>query len=128
MKNKSRWMILSFGIIILFVVSTVSPMVIGYKSVNGDPFEKSIIPLIEEPGDHIWHQQGYNCQHLGRSPYSTENTLGVEKWRFPAGDWCDGSPSIGPDGSIYFGSDDGYLYAVYSNGIHLCVACVINES
>jgi len=91
-------------------------MVIGYKSVNGDPFEKSIIPPIEEPGDHIWHQQGYNAQHLGRSPYSTENTLGVEKWRFPAGNWCHGSPSIGPDGTIYFGSHDFYLYAVNPNG------------
>jgi len=63
----------------------------------------------------MWPQQGYNAQHIGRSPYSTENNPGVEKWRFPAEDWCDGSPSIGPDGAIYFGSSDGYLYAIYPN-------------
>jgi len=80
----------------------------------------------EEPSDAVssdggtmdspWPQQGYNAQHLGRSPYSTEDNPGIEKWRFPAGEGCDGSPSIGPDGTIYFGALDGYLYAVCPNG------------
>ena len=95
----------------LFIVSSVGSIGLETKE-NDNP---SIEP-VNSPTDHIWPQQGYNAQHLGRSPYSTENTLGVEKWRFPAGDWCDGSPSIGSDGAIYFGSDDGYLYSVYPNG------------
>jgi len=114
---------LAVGIVFLFIIASVTPMVVGHnnieltdKSLNPNSNGKIITEPIEEPADYIWPQQGYNAQHLGRSPYSTENTLGVEKWRFPAGDWCDGSPSIGADGAIYFGSDDGYLYSVYPNG------------
>ncbi len=66
--------------------------------------------------DHQWPQQGYNQQHTGRSPYSTADNPGTEKWRFPAGDWCDGSPVIASDGTIYFGSSDDYLYAVNQDG------------
>ena len=80
----------------------------------GDKLLKSVIS--DGPMDSPWPQQGYNAQHVGRSPYSTEDNPGIEKWRFPAGDWCWGSPSIGPDGTIYFGSSDNYLYAVYPNG------------
>ena len=67
---------------------------------------------------HMWPMQGYNRQHVGRSPYSTVDNPGIEKWRFTAGDWCDGSPAIAEDGTIYFGSSemDPYLYAIYPNG------------
>jgi len=146
---------LIIGIIALFVVSSVSPMTIGYHDIKEPASDKTITEIDfldrynkydvsellpdsdettpsfieseqEEPSDAVssasgpmgspWPQQGYNAQHLGRSPYSTEDNPGIEKWRFPAGDWCDGSPSIGPDGIIYFGSSDRYLYAVYTNG------------
>ena len=147
---------LIIGIIILFVVSSVSPMVIGYHDIKEPSFDKTINEIDfldrynkygvsellpgglpdndgttpsfieseqEEPSDAVsstsdspWPQQGYNAQHLGRSPYSTENTFGVEKWRFAAGDWTDGSPVIANDGTIYFGSSDHYLYAVNPNG------------
>jgi len=134
----------------LFIVSTVSPMVIGYdvgtramdlidenygldscyesglfaaqietaKTSLIETEKLNLSPIFATEGltGHIWPQQGYNAQHLGRSSYSTASNPGVEKWRFPAGDWCWGSPSIGPDGTIYFGSSDGYLYAVYPNG------------
>ena len=32
-------------------------------------------------------------------------------WRFETGDQVDASPAIGPDGTLYVGSDDGKLYA-----------------
>jgi len=66
--------------------------------------------------DHPWPMQGYDREHLGRSPYSTVNNPGIEKWRFTASDWCDGSPAIGSDGTIYFGDSNGYFYAIFSNG------------
>ena len=98
-------------------------MVVGHnnieltdKSLNPNSNGKIITEPIEEPTDHAWPQQGYNAQHLGRSPYSTADNPGIEKWRFPVGEWCDGSPSIGLDGVIYFGSGDAYLYAIYPNG------------
>jgi PKD repeat protein len=38
------------------------------------------------------------------------------KWRFKTGDWIKGPPSIASDGTIYIGSWDDYLYALYPNG------------
>lgn len=37
-------------------------------------------------------------------------------WSFTAGDNIDSSPAIGLDGTIYFGCNDGYLYALKSTG------------
>lgn len=65
---------------------------------------------------HQWPQQGLNAQHIGRSPFSTVNNPGIEKWRFPIGDWCDGSPVIDANGTIFFGSSDCHFYAIYPNG------------
>ncbi|MCH8349839.1 MAG: PQQ-binding-like beta-propeller repeat protein, partial [Chloroflexi bacterium] len=36
---------------------------------------------------------------------------GQEKWRFETGDRVSSSPAV-VDGVVYFGSDDGHLYAV----------------
>ncbi|UCF12047.1 MAG: PQQ-like beta-propeller repeat protein [Thermoplasmatales archaeon] len=68
--------------------------------------------------DHAWPMQGYNRKHIGRSPYSTASNPGIEKWRFGAGDWCDSSPVIDKDGTIYFGatSQDPHLYAINPDG------------
>jgi len=62
-----------------------------------------------------WPQQGFNDQHIGRSPYSTITNPGVEKWRFPTSDWYFGSPVVSSDGTIYFGGGF-YLNAVNPNG------------
>ena len=91
----------------LFITSTTL-IISGYKT------ESNLINL--KLSNAAWPQQGYDATHIGRSPYSTADNPGIEKWRFPAGDWCDGSPSIGPNGCIYFGCGDSYLYAVYPNG------------
>jgi outer membrane protein assembly factor BamB len=59
----------------------------------------------------------HDIRHTGQSPYSTANTTGVEKWRFKVNDsgWV-GSPVIGGNGMIYFGTNH-YLYSVSSEGI-----------
>ena len=79
---------------------------------NNTPFCAMNIIML----DHPWPMQGYNKEHLGRSPYSTSNNPGIEKWRFRAQFWCDSSPVVGSDGAIYFGSGDGFLYAILPNG------------
>src|SRR5205814_6225450 len=40
----------------------------------------------------------------------------LKAWEFVTGNEANGSPAIGVDGTIYFGSSDGRLYAVRSNG------------
>src|SRR5438477_110381 len=44
------------------------------------------------------------------------NPDGSLKWSYPAADWIDSSPAIGPDGTIYVGSWDDNLYAVRPDG------------
>jgi outer membrane protein assembly factor BamB len=62
-----------------------------------------------------WPMYCHDIKHTGRSPYSTVNTTGVEKWRFISEDWnWGGSPVINDQGIIYFGNDA--LYAIYPNG------------
>ena len=58
---------------------------------------------------------GY-VQHTGVSPYDASHVDGTEKWSFETGDGIESSPAIGADGTIYFGSHDGYLYAVNLDG------------
>ncbi len=70
--------------------------------------------IISEQKSHIWPQQGYNHQHVGRSPYSTATNPGTEKWRFPCGESYE-SPIIDKNGIIYFAGGR-YLYAVNPEG------------
>jgi outer membrane protein assembly factor BamB len=58
-----------------------------------------------------------NLQNTGLSPYDTGHVDGIEKWSFETGDGIESSPVIGADGTVYFGSHDGYLYAVNPDGI-----------
>ncbi len=44
------------------------------------------------------------------------NPDGSQKWAFATGSGVESSPAIGPDGTIYFGSYDGCLYAVTDAG------------
>jgi len=41
---------------------------------------------------------------------------GTKRWEFPAEGTIRSSPAIGPDGTIYVGSDDGKVYAVQPDG------------
>ena len=113
---------LLFLIIFAFIITLVTPIVVCISSDANEgsntlkTIERAISVSTDNLTDHIWQMQGYNRQHIGRSPYSTTSNPGIEKWRFAAGDWTDGSPVIDKDGTIYFGAGDAYLYAIYPNG------------
>ncbi len=57
-----------------------------------------------------------NANRTGLSEYSTSRNFGDLLWKFKTGDAIDSSPAIGPDETIYVGSNDGYLYAINPNG------------
>jgi len=61
-----------------------------------------------------WPMYSHDARHTGRSPYSTENTTGVEAWKTDVDGPACGGPVIGKDGTIYIGSYD--LNAVNPNG------------
>lgn len=49
--------------------------------------------------------------------YAVDTNNGSLKWSYQAGDAIQSSPAIGPDGTIYFGCNDGYLYAVNQSSV-----------
>ena len=62
-----------------------------------------------------WPMYGGDAQHTGRSLAEGPDTPRV-KWMFRAGVLAS-SPAIGADGSVYFGSLDGNLYALDREGV-----------
>ncbi len=69
---------------------------------------------LDGPINSSWPMYCHDVRHTGRSPYSTADNLGGEKWRFDTNGECSGSPVIDQSGTIYIGSS--HLYAVYPNG------------
>jgi outer membrane protein assembly factor BamB len=66
------------------------------------------------PMDSAWPMYCHDVRHTGRSPYTTLNTTGVEKWRTATIGPAQGGPTIDSNGTIYIGSYE--LNAVYPNG------------
>jgi outer membrane protein assembly factor BamB len=67
------------------------------------------------PANSAWPFRGYDLKHTGQSPYiGTQSN--ILKWTFQTGDDIESSPAIGPDGTIYFGSRDKKVYALYQDG------------
>jgi outer membrane protein assembly factor BamB len=48
---------------------------------------------------------------------TSKGTPSTLKWRFQTGDKVQSSPAIRPDGTLYVGSDDGYIYALNPKGM-----------
>ncbi len=63
-----------------------------------------------------WPMFHHDIAHTGLSPYDTSANPGLEKWAFATGGQSTSAPAIGADDIIYFGSEDGNLYAVNPNG------------
>jgi outer membrane protein assembly factor BamB len=98
--------LLAFGIILLLLVSS-------FVCVS-KPVEFKEESTIDGPMDSAWPMYCHDMRHTGRSPYTTSENIGYEKWRIRTDGWADGSPVIDNDGIIYIGAKK--LYAVYPNG------------
>ncbi len=94
--------ILTFGIVILFVSITVSPMVLGYNVKISDN-EKTTSSFDSQPIDSAWPMKCYDTRHTSQSPYSTADNPYIDKWRFYNDGWIEDTPVIDSDGTIYFG-------------------------
>jgi outer membrane protein assembly factor BamB len=84
-------------------------------NIQANDFSDSCSGIIDSP----WPMKCHDLHHTGRSPYSTADNDGTEIWRFETHDVVgsiEGSPVIGPDGTIYFGCFDCHLYALYPDG------------
>src|SRR5579862_2456247 len=61
-----------------------------------------------------WPKFAKDNQNTGQGVGS--GAIGVEKWSFQTGGQIRGGPVVGSDGTIYFGSNDGTIYAVNPDG------------
>ena len=75
---------------------------------------KHTVTSLSDSIDSPWPMYCHDVRHTGRSPYSTTDNLGAEKWRFDVLETCTGSPVVDNNGIIYIGAFD--LFAVYPNG------------
>ena len=62
-----------------------------------------------------WPKSGHDLNNTGQSQYTGPQT-NATKWNYTANGSISSSPVIGSDGTIYFGSWDGHLYALNPNG------------
>jgi outer membrane protein assembly factor BamB len=111
---------LATGIIFLFIISSVTPMVFGYdeESLCSNNEENKIYEKFTSssgPMDSPWPMKCHDLHHTGRSPYSTADNPGIEKWRFKCG-WVEDGIVIGNDGTLYFGDEDWDIYALNPDG------------
>jgi outer membrane protein assembly factor BamB len=53
------------------------------------------------------------------------NPNGSEKWSFDSGDHVSSSPSIGPDGTIYFGNEGSQFYAIGDSTLNVNITAAI---
>jgi outer membrane protein assembly factor BamB len=124
LKNKNIETFLLLGAVALFIALAVNPICVGnnieiknnYRTTLNDEMIaiKPPAEVLDGPMNSPWPMCFHDTHHTGRSPYSTADNPGTEKWHFDTIDECSGSPIIDDEGTIYIGSTS--LYAVYPNG------------
>ncbi len=111
---------LTVGIILLFIISAVSSMVIG-NEVDvisdleiADAVELETI-MISGPIDSPWPMYCHDNNNTGRSPYNTSNNPMKVKWTYEMyGHDYHCSPVIDDEGIIYVARHE--LFSLYPNG------------
>lgn len=106
---------LAVGIIVLLFVS--SSFVGVQASINTNKLQPPIGTSISVgPMNSSWPMYCHDVHHTGQSPYSTAANNGGIKWKFQGKGGMDSSPALDKNGTIYIGTNWGYLYAIYQNG------------
>jgi outer membrane protein assembly factor BamB len=113
---------LAIGIIFLFIISSVTPMVFGYieeSSCSSNEENKIYGKSTSSSGpmNSAWPTYSHDNCHTGQSPYNTGDNPMTIKWKFEASFLgFESSPVIDKNGALYIGCKDGNLYAINSDG------------
>jgi outer membrane protein assembly factor BamB len=116
--NKSFKISLAIGIVVLFIVSSITPIVIGYNikiPIEKEP-QSNNSKHVTKIDNHIWPMNKNNAQRSGRTIYDASQNKGGEKWKYPVYMKVYGSATIDKNGTIYVGTPFDGLQAVYPNG------------
>lgn len=103
---------LILSLLIILIIAAPSLAIFGIAE-NSQPSQSDQTRAL---ADSPWPMFRGNVQHTGVSPYDTSENPGVLRWRYKTGDEITTSPAIDNDGTIYFGSRDSDIYALYPNG------------
>ena len=74
------------------------------------------IVAVKPNGSPPFAMFGGDAAHTGRCAGPAPATTPTQRWAFTTGGAIAGSPTVGPDGTIYITSHDGGLYAVAADG------------
>jgi outer membrane protein assembly factor BamB len=116
---------LSLGIIFLFIISAISPIVISNTI---KPSNEIVSESISSSGlmNSSWPMLSHDIHHTGQSELSTSSNPGAEIWRVRSSyhsEMCQSNPVIDNNGTIYIGlkgyDDNSYLIAYYPNGTEI---------
>ena len=99
-----RQSVASLRIVTILVAAVIGATMISACRTTTGPRAPGAMPS-------SWRMFGHDRAHTGQSSFDTSANPGAQKWRFSTGGRV-ASPAIGTDSTIYFGSDDGNLYAV----------------
>ncbi len=109
-------------VILLFIVSAVSPMVIGFKSdvvsdVKNAEIAEPESTEVSGPMDSPWPMYKHDAQHTGRSPYDTSQNPGYEKWKYFY-EWSSISTAVIDKSGNLFVPTMVALHSAHLNGTH----------
>ena len=103
------------GTVIADIAAGVAHDAAGNGNIASTSTDNEVIYDYNSSAQGDWRMFGRDLQHTGASPY-TGPTEPILKWRFPTGDYISSSPSTAADGTVYFGSWDGNVYALNPDG------------
>jgi serine/threonine protein kinase/outer membrane protein assembly factor BamB len=89
---------------------------LGWDTIDGKS-EASLQLFADEDDDKKnWTMFRGNRSRTGKNNHTSERCIGKLKWRFKTNGRINSSPVVDKEDNIYFGSDDGALYALTNNG------------
>jgi outer membrane protein assembly factor BamB len=101
-------------VVLLFLSSFVG---ISKPQQKDDAYvEQSIETSSDGLMDSAWPMFQHDTRHTGKSPISTADNPGTEKWRFYTDHWLEAGSVINQEDVIYFADGYGYLFALNANG------------